>query len=106
MNTFSITNLTDFSKILRKNAYEHLGMSITDNQDEFVTIKEVIKLVQFSGIGFDDDNNIMINEDILEQLINDVSRWIYDISLSKLCGDDKLDCAWDETYNQMVFWSK
>jgi hypothetical protein len=106
MSTFSITNLNDFATILRKNAYEHLSMTNIENLDEFITVNEVTKLVSHSGIGFDDDNNIIINEDILEELINDVSKWIYDISLSKLCGNDKLDCAWDDQHNEMVFWSK
>lgn len=106
MNTFSITNLNDFAKILRKNAYEHLSMTNVKNYDEFITLTEVMKLVSVSGIGLDDDHNIIINEDILEQLINDVSEWICDISLSKLCGADKMDCAWDDVANEMVFWNK
>lgn len=106
MNTFSITNLNDFAKILRKNAYEHLNMTNVKNYDEFITLTEVMKLVSVSGIGLDDDDNIIINEDILEQLINDVSEWICDISLSKLCGADQMDCAWDDVANEMVFWNK
>jgi len=115
MNTFSITNLNDFAKILRKNAYEqlfhlgiliHLNMTNVKNYDEFITLTEVMKLVSVSGIGLDDDNNIIINEDILEQLINDVSEWICDISLSKLCGANQMDCAWDDVANEMVFWNK
>lgn len=105
MNAFAITDLEKFAVILRRNAAESLAHNYTENLDDFISISQVVSIVKFSRLNHD-AGDVMINEDILADLLEEISDIIYQVGLSKLCADDKIECAWDNKSNSMVFWQK
>lgn len=105
MNTFAVTDLEKFSEILRRNAALELSENYTENLDDFISINQVMSIVKCRRIN-DDDGEVIINQDILSNLLEEISGIIYQVGLSKLCGEDKINCAWDDKQNSMVFWSK
>ena len=105
METFSVTNIDRFAEIIRKNSAESLSNNYPD-LNEFITIGQIAKFIEEKNYDIDDYGNIILNEYLLDDLLDEISYWIYQVGLSKLCGADKLDCAWDDDENKMVFWAK
>lgn len=105
MYNFAITNLEQFSEILRKNAALELSEKNIKNLNDFISINQIMSIVKSHRIN-NDGGDVIINEDIVSDLLEEISDIIYQVRLAKLCGDDKIDCAWDNEQNTMVFWSK
>ncbi len=105
MNNFAITDLETFSEIVRRNAAETLSEKYTENLDNFISINQIISLVKCRRLN-DDDGPVIINEGILSDLLEEISDIIYQVGLAKLCGEDKINCAWDSKKKTMVFWTK
>lgn len=105
METYSITDLLGYATCIRDAAARSLKEDHNENLDDFISIKEVIGLIRDNSIGFDEQDNFLINEDIHEKLYEDIQSWIFNIGLAKLASSGKIECAWDSEENTMVFWA-
>lgn len=103
---FTIVNLERYAMSMRKNAVLSLGEDNQSNLDEFITIPQVSKLIENNSVGEDEEGNYLITEDTFNQTFDEIRTWIEGVVLAKLAGEDKIECAWDDETNEMIFWSK
>lgn len=108
-DTFVITNIEDFATILIRNATEELSLDVakTNNVNPPLmstnSIKHIISKYTFD---LDANYNPILKTDVMEDLFDEVCEYMFQVHLAKLCGEDKIECAWDDDSNEMVFWSK
>ena len=103
---YSITNLDGYANDLRQVAAEYVCKNFDDNLDDYVRIEQIINLVNQYAHGYDDQNFPIISEANNEDIYGDIVTWIHNAGLSKLAASDRLECAWDEELNEIVFWAK
>lgn len=106
-DVYSIVNLQGYVSEMREVAASTISEhSSKDNLDEYISLKQMIKLVEQHCVGFDNNNNPMLNEDANEQIFEETAVWINNVGLAKLAGQDLIECAWDDESNEMIFWHK
>ena len=105
-SVYAITDLEGYATKMRTLAAENISPDNNDNLDDYISIKEIISLVKEKCLGFDDNNRPLLDETSNEKIFEDVSVWIHSMGLVKLASKDLIDCAWDDTTNQMIFWPK
>jgi hypothetical protein len=105
METYSITDLPRYAECVREGAANQLIENYSDNLDEFISINQVINLIKDKSIGLDESENLLINEDIHNSIHEDIQDWIFNVGLAKLAAAGKIECAWDDDQNDMVFWA-
>lgn len=101
---YSIINLEGYADALRKGAAESFTKDYQENLDDFISIKQIISLIEKNSLGRDQDNNYIINEDIFNDVFDQIRDWIYEVGLAKLAANGFVECAWDSDNNCMVFW--
>lgn len=106
METFSIMDMVGFADSIRNGAASSIAENFNENLDDFVSIDQIIAMIEKQSLGVDDDGNYVITEDIFDTLFENTRIQIYETGLAKLAAADKIECAWDEETNQMVFWTK
>ena len=104
MTNYSITNLDGFAETIRDGAAKSISENYTENLDNFITLQQIKHLVVKKSFGVDDDGLYMINEDTFDDLFEEIRFAIYQVGLAKLASQNKIECAWDDQTNQMVFW--
>jgi hypothetical protein len=70
----------------------------------FCSPKQIESIIHDSCLGFDENDNPIINAKIYAQICDSIFRTVQNASLSKLASDGYLECAWDDDLNDMVFW--
>lgn len=105
-NIYSITDLEGFCLHVRDNAAKTLCDNNKEDLEEYITTQQVKNLVQSFSLGTDDNNDLMIDESSYEQILDAIIDDIYQAGLSKLAASDKINCAWDDAENCMIFWAK
>jgi len=103
---YSIINLNGYATDLRQAAAEYISENFDDNLDDYISINQIIGLVHHYCNGYDSENNPMITEVNNEDIYGDIVTWIHNVGLSKLASLDKIECAWDDQLNEMIFWNK
>jgi len=108
-NTFVITNIEDFATIVIRNATEELSLNTEKTGDvhkQLISNDSIKHIICKYTLGLDSDDNPILNTDAMEDLFDEVCEYMFQVHLAKLCGEDKIECAWDDDSNEMVFWSK
>lgn len=105
MEHYSITDLDGYARCVRDGAAKEFKENYTENLDDYISVGQIINLVAEKSIGVDDCDHYMINEDIHDEIYEDIQNWIFNIGLAKLAAAGKIECAWDDEENEMVFWS-
>jgi hypothetical protein len=104
---YSITNLDGYVSDMREVAASNLSEnSHNDNLDEYISLNQMINLVKQNCIGFDMQNNPILNNTANEKIFEETTVWIHNVGLAKLAAKDLIECAWDDEINEMVFWHK
>jgi hypothetical protein len=98
-----IDNLQQYSESVREFAAAQLSDDAGD-LDAYVSIKQVENLVMSTSRV--KNNKYYISEKKHYLVIETIMNMIYGVGLAKLAGSDKIECAWDDESNSMVFWSK
>lgn len=100
---YIVNDLTHLASSIRKNAA--MGIGDTENQDldSFMSIGQVENVI-LENTDKDEDNNIIMDEDQYNSIFDEVTDWIINSGLAKLAAEDKIQCAWDDEQNCMVFW--
>ena len=104
METYSIIDLEVYAKAMRDGAASSFEKDYTENLDDFITIKQVVGLIEKNNLGLDEEGNYLINSDIFDEVFGQIRDWLYGVGLSKLAAKGFVDCAWDDEANEMVFW--
>ena len=103
---FTIVDLTRYAMSMRKNAVLSLGDDVESNLDQFITLSQVGQLIKNNSVGEDEEGNYLITEDTFNQTFDEIRTWIEGVVLATLAAEDKIECAWDDETNEMIFWSK
>jgi hypothetical protein len=103
---YAIIDLPGYASQMREAAAKSLSDSNEENLDDFISIGQIISMVKQECLGFDNENRPMLDEDTNEKIYEDTAIWIHNVGLAKLAAQDLVECAWDDEYNDMVFWAK
>lgn len=104
MENYSVLDMPGFAETIRKNVASSFSEDYTENLDDFISLNQVIDLVQQHSLGQDDDGYHIINEEVFNDIFNDLREWLYGVGLAKLAAKGYVECAWDNDHNEMVFW--
>lgn len=104
MDSYSIIDLEGYAKAMRDGAASSFEKDYTENLDDFITIPQVIDTIKENNLGFDEEGNYLINEDIFDDVFNIIRDRLYEVALAKLAAKGLIECAWDDESNEMVFW--
>lgn len=102
---YSIINLEKYANYIRKRAAVSYCEDYKENLDEFINVKQVCGLIKEFSIGNDEDGRCLISEEGCDKLLEAIKTRLYTCGLSKLAVAGKLECAWDQEKNEMIFWS-
>ena len=92
---------------------EHLATSLSkefspeatsDDVYVFCSRKQIESIINDSCLGFDEDDNPIINAKIYAEICDSIFQTVQNASLAKLASEGHLECAWDDDLNDMVFW--
>lgn len=100
---YVVNDLTHLASSIRKNAAMSVGDTENQDLDTFVSISQVASVI-LENTDKDEENNIIMDEDQYNTIFDEVTDWIINSGLSKLAAEDKVQCAWDDEQNCMVFW--
>jgi len=103
---YCIINLEKYSDFIRRRAADDLAQNHGENLDEFVTIPQTMGMIKENSIGIDEQDRLMLDDKAYEELLEAVTKRIYNSGLAKLASKNLIECAWDDEKNEMVFWSK
>lgn len=103
-NTYSIIDLHGFAGEIRKAAADSFSQTYTENLDEFISNEQIINLIRSQSLGLDENNDYIIDEDIFDNIFDDIRDWIYGVGVARLAAKGEVECAWDDSSNQMIFW--
>lgn len=104
METYSIIDLEGYATSIREAAAKSFTETYTENLDEFISINQIIGLVEENSIGTDEDGHYLITEENFEELFDKIKDRLYNVGLSRLAAKGFIECAWDDKENEMVFW--
>lgn len=101
---YSINDLDRYAESMRKNAALSFTEFYNENLDDFISINQTVNLIQSNSVGEDEDGNLLIDEDSYNKTFEELRIWLYNVGLAKLAAANKVECAWDDKLNEMVFW--
>lgn len=104
---YAITDIESYVEEMRKASADNISKDAAeDNLDDYISIDQMIELVNLNCLGFDDQSRPLLNEEANKKIFEEATIWIHNVGLAKLAGKDLIECAWDEEINEMVFWAK
>lgn len=103
--TYLIINIEKYSEYARQEA-SSVFTEKEEKLDDYITIPQVISLIKEIAIDQNEKKQYIIDEEGNEKLIEKIIKRIYNSGLSKMAAQDKIECAWDNKKNKMIFWNK
>lgn len=104
---YAITDVSGYVSQMREAAAQSVSENSThDNLDNYISIGQMIGLVESHCLGFDDNNRPLLNEKQNEIIFHETATMIHNVGLARLAATDLVECAWDDEINEMVFWHK
>lgn len=105
-NIYAITDLEGYVSQMREAAAQSVCEDYTDDINDYISITQMINLVNEECLGFDDEDRPLLDEETNENIFDNAATWIHNVGLAKLAAQDLVECAWDDKDNEMVFWPK
>ena len=102
--TYAIIDTDLYAKEIRHAAAESLSENNTDNLDHYISIGQINNIIKTECLGLDDENRPILNEQTNEEIYEQIVVWIHNVGLAKLAAQGLIECAWDDTENEMIFW--
>lgn len=103
---YAIIDLDGYVTQIREAAAKSISDSNEDNLDDYISLNQIIGLVNERCKGFDEENRPLLDEATNELVFEDTAIWIHEVGLAKLAAQDLVECAWDDESNEMIFWRK
>ncbi len=104
-DSYKIQNTKLFAKSIRKNAALSFGNSYQESLDDLISINQVENLVR-KYCKISDNDEFVMSERIYDKIFDKIRIWIYNSSLCSVAASDRIECCWDDTLNEMVFWTE
>lgn len=99
---YIVNDIIHLASSIRKNAAMTIGDTENQDLDTFMSIGQVENIILENTDK--DDDGIIMDEDQYNTIFDQVTNWIINAGLAKLAAEDKIQCAWDDEQNCMVFW--
>lgn len=103
---YAIIDLNGYISQMRDAAAKSLSDNYTENLDDFISVGQMMNMINSECLGFDNENRPLLDEDTNEKIFEDTAIWIHNVGLAKLAAQDLVECAWDNECNDMIFWAK
>jgi len=104
---YAIKDIKNYAEEMRKaSALSISKNSLEDNLDDYISINQMIELVNSNCLGFDEQSRPLLNEKTNKKIFEEAAIWIHNVGLAKLAAKNLIECAWDEEVEDMVFWVK
>ena len=103
---YAIVDLEGYATQIREAAAKSISDSNEDNLNDYISLNQIIGLVNERCKGFDEENRPLLDEASNELVFEDTTIWIHEVGLAKLAAKDLVECAWDDESNEMIFWRK
>lgn len=103
---YAIIDLDGYATQMRAAAAKSISDSNEDNLDDYISLNQMIGLLNERCKGFDEENRPLLDEASNELVFEDAAIWIHEVGLAKLAAQDLVECAWDDESNEMIFWRK
>ena len=100
---YEIKNLTTFSKGVGKAVAEDLDIK-TNELSDYISVKNVKGIARQFCVYNKHRKKYIASEKILESIVDETRNWILGLQLARECGSNKLECAWDNERDCMIFW--
>lgn len=104
METYSIIDLEGYALSVREAAAGSFTEKYSENLDEFISVEQVIGLIEENSVGKDEEDNYLITEESFGELFEKIRNRLYSVGLSRLAAKGLVECAWDDETNEMIFW--
>lgn len=101
---YAITDLEGYAKAMRLAVSNSFSNDYSENINDFITINQMVGLVHEACLGYDTNDNPIIDEETNDDIFEYTRIWIQNVGLAKLAAQNIIECAWDEDNNTMVFW--
>lgn len=102
-NYLTIKNINLFAKSIRKNVIMVFPRSYHHQVDNLISLVQTENLVrQYIEPGYNDE--FILSDENYDLLCDETKKWIYNSSLSLVASSGKIECAWDDQFNEMFFW--
>jgi hypothetical protein len=102
--TYVINDLENYAILIRENAVLSISENHNENLDEFISVNQVCQLISANAIGFDEEDNFLIDEESYNITFDQIRTWLYNVGLARLASAGHVECAWDNDANEMIFW--
>jgi len=102
---YALTDLQGYAKQLRYAVGESISKNNQENLDDYISIGQIINLVNDHCLGYDEMNRPILDEETNEDIFQEVLSWFHNIALSKLASKGLIECAWDDDKQEMIFWA-
>lgn len=103
---YAITDLEGYAAQMRDAAAKNLSEHSEENLDIYISLQQIINMVNKKCLGFDNNDRPLLDENINEEIFENTVVWIHNVGLAKLAAQDLVECAWDDDTNEMIFWPK
>lgn len=104
---YAITDIDGYVSQMREVAASSISEnSEGENLDSYISKGQLRNLLKTHCLGYDDENRPLLNEASNEAIFEETATMIHNVGLAKLAAKDIIECAWDDTLNEMVFWHK
>lgn len=103
---YLVSDIEGFCESVRKFIAEDLqGKPVSEklNLDEFITIKQIEKILIENCYDYDEDGNVYIDENSYEEICEQISLQVYGSALSKLGAANKIEIMFDSEINDFTF---
>lgn len=102
---YAIVDVEGYAKEMRLAAAKELSEDNNDNLDEYISVGQIINLVNNECLGFDDRDRPLLNQIANEKIFESTVIWIHNVGLAKLAAQGLIECAWDDESSEMIFWA-
>ena len=104
---YSITDVNGYVSQIREAAAANISEDAkNDNLDNYISIGQMIGLIESHCLGYDDENRPLLNESANAKIFDETTVMIHNVGLAKLAAQNLIECAWDDELNEMVFWKE
>ena len=100
---YKINSINNVAKTLGKTVAKDADYTY-DELKKYISVGNIKNIL--SDYAIKKDNELYINSEGINNVMSDILDWLTGRELAYLAAQDKLDCYWDDTTNEMVFKSK
>jgi hypothetical protein len=101
---YVIIDLDGYVYDMRAAAAKSIAPDSNENLDDYISLNQMKNLVNEFSLGYDDEDQVIIDEEGNLSVFENATTWITNVGLAKLAAAGELECAWDSNINSMIFW--